>query len=177
MQIDLIPPQWTDVCSDYSRQRKISKSKYPEILMTSIPIKIQCLVSQAKIPQYAHPGDAGADLFAAEDCEILPGEWLAVSTGLAAEVAIGYELQVRPRSGLAIKKGITVLNAPGTIDAGYRGEIKVILINHGDSTFPVKTGDKIAQMVLATVSIGEFTVVNELTDSARGAGGFGSTGV
>jgi dUTP pyrophosphatase len=145
--------------------------------MTSVPIKIQCLVPHARVPEYAHPGDAGADLFAAEDCEILPGKWLAVSTGLAAEVAIGYELQVRPRSGLAIKKGVTVLNAPGTIDAGYRGEIKVILINHGDSAFSIEIGDKIAQMVLAEVSIGEFTVVKELTDSVRGVGGFGSTGV
>ncbi len=145
--------------------------------MTSVPIKIQCLVSYARIPEYAHPGDAGADLFAAEDCEILPGKWLAISTGLAAEVAIGYELQVRPRSGLAIKQGVTVLNAPGTIDAGYRGEIKVILINHGDNVFPIKIGDKIAQMVLAAVSVGEFTVVKELANSARGIGGFGSTGM
>jgi dUTP pyrophosphatase len=145
--------------------------------MTSVPIKIQCLVPQAKVPEYAHPGDAGADLFAAEDCEILSGKWLAISTGIAAEVSIGYELQVRPRSGLAIKKGVTVLNSPGTIDAGYRGEIKVILINHSDSTFVVKAGDKIAQMVLAAVSSGEFTVVKELTDSARGSDGFGSTGV
>lgn len=143
----------------------------------TVPIKIQCLVTHARVPEYAHPGDAGADLFAAEDCKILPGKWLAVSTGIAAEVAIGYELQVRPRSGLAIKKGVTVLNSPGTIDAGYRGEIKVILINHSDSAFVIKAGDKIAQMVLSAVSIGEFTVVKELTDSARGSGGFGSTGV
>jgi dUTP pyrophosphatase len=145
--------------------------------MTSVPIKIQCLVPYARVPEYAHPGDAGADLFAAENCEILPGKWLAVSTGLTAEIEIGYELQVRPRSGLAIKKGVTVLNAPGTIDAGYRGEIKVILINHGDSAFSIEIGDKIAQMVLAEVLIGEFTVVKELTDSVRGVGGFGSTGV
>ncbi len=143
----------------------------------TVPIKIQLLVPHARLPAYAHVGDAGADLFAAVDCDILPGSWLAVSTGIAAEVAIGYELQVRPRSGLAIKKGVTVLNSPGTIDAGYRGEIKVILINHGDSIFAIKTGDKIAQMVLATVSVGEFAVAKELTDSARGSGGFGSTGV
>jgi dUTP pyrophosphatase len=143
----------------------------------TVPIKIQRLVPHARIPEYAHPGDAGADLFAVENCEILPGKWLAVSTGLAAEVAIGYELQVRPRSGLAIKKGVTVLNAPGTIDAGYRGEIKVILINHGESAFSIKVGDKIAQMVLAAVASGEFAIVQELTDSTRGSGGFGSTGI
>jgi dUTP pyrophosphatase len=148
-----------------------------ENFMASVSVKIQCLVPHARIPEYAHPGDAGADLFAAEDCEILPGKWLAVSTGLAAEVSIGYELQVRPRSGLAIKQGVTVLNAPGTIDAGYRGEIKVILINHGDSVFSIKVGDKIAQMVVAAVSIGNFSVANELNDSVRGIGGFGSTGI
>jgi dUTP pyrophosphatase len=144
--------------------------------MPTTPIKIQCLVPEAKLPIYAHPGDAGADLFATEDCEILPGKWLAVATGLAAEISIGYELQVRPRSGLALKKGVTVLNAPGTIDAGYRGEIKVILINHGSEIFVIKSGDKIAQIVVAAVVSGEFTVVTALGDSARGSGGFGSTG-
>jgi dUTP pyrophosphatase len=145
--------------------------------MTNLPIKIQRLVPHAQIPQYAHPGDAGADLAAVVDCVIPAGEWLAVATGLSAEIPIGYELQVRPRSGLAFKKGVTVLNAPGTIDAGYRGEIKVILINHGSEPFTISSGDKIAQLVVASVTFGEFTEAAELGDSQRGTGGFGSTGV
>jgi dUTP pyrophosphatase len=145
--------------------------------MPTIPIKIQLLTPTAQLPTYAHPGDAGADIYATENCEILPGKWLAVATGLAAEIPAGYELQIRPRSGLALKKGITVLNAPGTIDAGYRGEIKVILINHGSDTFMISTGDKIAQMIVATVLSGEFTAVAALGNSDRGSGGFGSTGV
>jgi dUTP pyrophosphatase len=145
--------------------------------MTNLPIKIQRLVPQAQIPQYAHPGDAGADLVAVVDCVIPAGEWLAVPTGLSAEIPNGYELQVRPRSGLAFKKGVTVLNAPGTIDAGYRGEIKVILINHGSADFAISSGDKIAQLVVSSVTCGNFEEVAELSDSQRGIGGFGSTGI
>lgn len=144
---------------------------------SSLSVKIQRLVPEAKVPEYAHPGDAGADLAAVVDCVIPAGEWLAVPTGLSAEIPIGYELQVRPRSGLAFKKGVTVLNAPGTIDAGYRGEIKVILINHGSEPFAIKVGDKIAQLVVASVVAGIFEESQELGDSQRGSGGFGSTGV
>jgi dUTP pyrophosphatase len=144
---------------------------------SSLAVKIQRLVPEAQVPQYAHPGDAGADLAAVLDCVIPSGQWLAVPTGLSAEIPIGFELQVRPRSGLAFKKGVTVLNAPGTIDAGYRGEIKVILINHGPESFEIKVGDKIAQLVVASVISGLFEEVLELGDSARGSGGFGSTGV
>lgn len=129
------------------------------------------------MPEYAHPGDAGADLAAVVDCVIPAGAWLAVPTGLSAEIPIGYELQVRPRSGLAFKKGVTVLNAPGTIDAGYRGEIKVILINHGSEPFAIEVGDKIAQLVVAAVVTGIFEESQALGDSPRGSGGFGSTGV
>ncbi len=141
-----------------------------------VPIKFKRLVPAAQLPRYEHPGDAGADLTAAEASTIPPQQWLAVPTGLAAEIPIGFELQVRPRSGLAFKKGITVLNAPGTIDAGYRGEIKVILINHGSSPFEIQPGDKIAQIVVASVVVGQFTEATELDESARGSGGFGSTG-
>lgn len=144
---------------------------------SNLSVKIQRLVPEAQVPQYAHPGDAGADLVAVVDCVIPAGQWLAVPTGLSAEIPIGFELQIRPRSGLAFKKGVTVLNAPGTIDAGYRGEIKVILINHGPEPFEVKVGDKIAQLVVASVVTGLFEEVQELGDSQRGSGGFGSTGV
>jgi dUTP pyrophosphatase len=144
---------------------------------SSLSVKIQRLVPEARVPEYAHPGDAGADLAAVVDCVIPAGEWLAVPTGLSAEIPIGYELQVRPRSGLAFKKGVTVLNAPGTIDAGYRGEIKVILINHGSEPFAIGVGDKIAQLVVASVVTGIFAEAQELGDSQRGSGGFGSTGV
>jgi dUTP pyrophosphatase len=164
--------QITEFIVIYGLSKNLAKTP-----MLIIPIKIQRLIDSAKLPEYAHPGDAGADLFATENCEIAPGKWLAVSTGLAAEIAEGYELQVRPRSGLALKKGITVLNAPGTIDSGYRGEIKVILINHGSDAFVIKVGDKIAQMVVAAVVSGQFTAVEALGDSTRGSGGFGSTGV
>ncbi len=141
-----------------------------------LPVKIKRLVPSAQLPRYEHPGDAGADLTAVTACIIEPQQWLAVSTGLSVEIPIGFELQIRPRSGLAFKKGITVLNAPGTIDAGYRGEIKVILINHGSAPFEIEPGDKIAQMVVASVVFGAFTEVTELDGSTRGSGGFGSTG-
>jgi dUTP pyrophosphatase len=141
-----------------------------------LPVKIKRLVPTAQLPRYEHPGDSGADLTAVIACTIAPQEWLAVPTGLSVEIPIGFELQIRPRSGLAFKKGITVLNAPGTIDAGYRGEIKVILINHGSAPFEIQPGDKIAQMVVARVVFGEFTEVTELDESDRGSGGFGSTG-
>jgi dUTP pyrophosphatase len=143
----------------------------------SLSVKIKRLVPAAKMPKYEHPGDAGADLASVVACTIPPQQWLAVPTGLSAEIPIGFELQVRPRSGLAFKKGVTVLNAPGTIDAGYRGEIKVILINHGSEPFEINPGDKIAQLVVASVVFGEFTEVTELDETARGSGGFGSTGM
>jgi len=129
------------------------------------------------MPQYAHFGDSGADLFATESAELAPMERKAISTGLAAETPVGFELQVRPKSGLALKSGLTVLNTPGTIDHGYRGEIKVILINLSQEKYIVEKGQKVAQLVAAPVARAEFEKVNELSDSSRGAGGFGSTGV
>lgn len=131
---------------------------------------------QAVIPAYAHPGDAGMDLSASEPVDLQPGEYAMVPTGLAIELPSGTEAQVRPRSGLAAKHGVTVLNAPGTIDEGYRGEIKVILINHGKEIFHIAAGMRIAQLVIAQVLPVDIKTVEALSGSERGDGGFGSTG-
>jgi dUTP pyrophosphatase len=131
------------------------------------------------LPHYATRGAAGLDLLAAIDGEIelLPGQRLAVPTGIAIELPEGWEAQVRPRSGLALNHGITCLNAPGTIDSDYRGEVKAILINHGDKVFVIARGHKIAQMVIAKHEQAELVELESLSDSERGAGGFGSTGM
>lgn len=131
------------------------------------------------LPHYATPGSAGLDLLAAIDAEIelKPGARMAVPTGIAIELPRGVEAQVRPRSGLALNHGITCLNSPGTIDSDYRGEIKAILINHSDVVFKISRGMKIAQMVIARHEQAELVVVDSLSESERGAGGFGSTGM
>jgi dUTP pyrophosphatase len=131
------------------------------------------------LPHYATEGSAGLDLLAAvdEEIELLPGQRMAVPTGIAIELPRGYEAQVRPRSGLALNHGVTCLNSPGTIDSDYRGEIKAILINHGAEVFVIQRGHKIAQMVIAQHVQAELVEVETLGDSARGAGGFGSTGM
>jgi len=116
------------------------------------------------------------DVLAAEDVTLAPGERHAVATGFAVAIPPGYEIQVRPRSGLALKHGISVPNTPGTIDSDYRGELKVILVNHGSADFVVARGDRIAQLVLAPVTLAAWDEVAELDETARGAGGFGSTG-
>ena len=139
-------------------------------------IRFQKLNPQASLPVQAHPSDAGMDLHACEHVTLAPGARGLVRTGLAIEIPEGLEGQVRPRSGLALKHGVTVLNAPGTIDAGYRGEIAVILVNHGEAPFVVEPGMRIAQLVLAAVARVTVTLADELGASARGAGGFGSTG-
>ena len=128
------------------------------------------------LPAYATRGAAGMDVLAAEDVTLAPGARHAVATGFAVAIPPGYEIQVRPRSGLALKHGISVPNTPGTIDSDYRGELKVILINHGAEPFAVARGDRVAQLVLAPVTRAAWEVVEELDDTARGAGGFGSTG-
>lgn len=128
------------------------------------------------LPSYATPGAAGMDVVAAEDLELQPGKRHAVATGFAVAIPEGYEIQVRPRSGLALKHGITVPNTPGTIDSDYRGEVKVIVINHGSEPFPIRRGDRIAQLVPAAVTRADFEEVAELCETERGAGGFGSTG-
>jgi dUTP pyrophosphatase len=129
------------------------------------------------LPRYATAGAAGMDVLSAEDVIIEPGARHAVATGLAVAIPPGYEIQVRPRSGLALKHGISVPNTPGTIDSDYRGELKVILINHGAEPFVIHRGDRIAQLVLAPVTLAEWDEVSELDETMRGAGGFGSTGV
>lgn len=128
------------------------------------------------LPRYATGGAAGMDVVSAEDVTIAPGARHAVATGLAMAIPPGYEIQVRPRSGLALKHGITVPNTPGTIDSDYRGELKVILINHGSEPFPIARGDRVAQLVLAPVTQAAWREVAELDETERGAGGFGSTG-
>ena len=128
------------------------------------------------LPTYATRGAAGMDVLAAEDVTLAPGARHAVATGFAVAIPPGYEIQVRPRSGLALKHGISVPNTPGTIDSYYRGELKVILINHGAQAFAIARGDRIAQLVLAPVTQAAWDEVAQLDDTARGAGGFGSTG-
>ena len=129
------------------------------------------------MPAYATSGAAGMDVCAAESLTLRPGKRHAVATGFAFAIPDGYEVQVRPRSGLALKHGITCLNTPGTIDSDYRGEVKVILANLGDEDFVINTGDRIAQIVVAPVTQGVMVEVEALDDTERGTGGFGSTGV
>ncbi|MCQ2368678.1 MAG: dUTP diphosphatase [Kiritimatiellae bacterium] len=132
----------------------------------------------AVLPSYAHKSDAGMDIRSVEELTILPGKRALVHTGLVMILPPMYEAQVRPRSGLALKKGVTVLNTPGTIDAGYRGEVGVILINLGEEPFEIKKGDKIAQIVIASVTQPEEILeTEEIDETDRGEGGFGSTGV
>lgn len=129
-----------------------------------------------ELPEYATEGAAGMDVLAAEEVILPPGGRHAVATGLAVAIPPGFEIQVRPRSGLALKHGITVPNTPGTIDSDYRGELKVILINHGADAFEIRRGDRIAQLVLAPVTRAGWLKVDELDETRRGEGGFGSTG-
>ena len=145
--------------------------------MTAVEVLLQQLDPDLEPPAYAHPGDAGADLCSRESFELQPGERRLVGTGIAIALPAGYAAFVHPRSGLAAQHGISIVNAPGTVDAGYRGEIKVCLINT-DSSHPVSInrGDRIAQLVIQPVSVAEFVPVRELPGSKRGIGGYGSTG-
>ena len=131
----------------------------------------------AVLPAYAHPSDAGMDVRSVESLVIPPGRHVLVHTGLVMMLPPMYEAQVRPRSGLALKYGVTVLNTPGTIDSGYRGEVGVILANFGENDFQVNKGDKIAQLVIAPVTQPEIVETDSVDETDRGAGGFGSTGV
>tara|TARA_B100000676_G_scaffold297384_1_gene338988 strand:+ start:2246 stop:2704 length:459 start_codon:yes stop_codon:yes gene_type:complete len=148
--------------------------------MSAVSVDIMRLPHGADLPlpQYSTPDSAGVDLLAAvsEDVSLGPGERTLIPTGIALSLPRGYEAQIRPRSGLALKNGLTLLNTPGTIDADYRGEIGVILANLGQETFVVERGMRIAQMVVAPVSQVSWNAVEALDDSERGAGGFGSTG-
>jgi dUTP pyrophosphatase len=143
----------------------------------SVPVAVRQLDPGLPMPAYAHPGDAGADLCAAEDVKLDPGQRRLVRTGVAIALPDGYVGLVHPRSGLASRLGVTVLNAPGTIDAGYRGEIMVNLVNHDrDTPATIARGDRIAQLVVQRVEHAHFHRVDELPDSVRGVGGHGSTG-
>lgn len=140
-------------------------------------VRVLRLDKDATIPCYAHEGDAGMDLCSSRDMAIPPGEARMVPTGLAIELPSGTEAQVRPRSGLAAKNCVTVLNSPGTVDEGYRGEVNVILINHGKSEFRIEKGMRIAQMVIKPVLRATIVEADSLSETRRGAGGFGSTGL
>jgi dUTP pyrophosphatase len=142
-----------------------------------IELKLKKLSPLALIPQYQTSQSAGFDLHSIEDIVLLPGERKLISTGLSFEIPQGYEIQIRPRSGLAYKHGISVLNSPGTIDSDYRGEIKVLLINYSDEEFEIKLGDRIAQAIIQKVIQAQFIEVDSLNNTERGDGGFGSTGV
>ncbi len=139
-------------------------------------LKITKLNLKATIPQYKHENDSGLDLVSIETVEIPAGESKLIKTGISIELPPNTEAQIRPRSGLALKHQITVLNTPGTVDEGYRGEIGVILINHGKTSFQVTEGMRIAQMVIAPIIRVKIEEVEELSDTIRGKGGFGSTG-
>lgn len=143
----------------------------------SLEVAVRRLDPDLPLPGYAHPGDAGADLVAAEDVVLEPGQRVLVPTGVALALPDGYVGLVHPRSGLASRHGLSIVNTPGTIDSGYRGEIKVLLVNH-DPDHPIKLrrGDRIAQLLVQRVEHARFVDVGELPPSVRGAGGYGSTG-
>ena len=147
-------------------------------MSASVTVEVKRLENGADLPlpAYATSGAAGMDVVSAEDVTIAPGARHPVATGLAMAIPQGFEIQVRPRSGLAFKHGITAPNTPGTIDSDYRGELKVLLINHGTEPFAIARGDRVAQLVLAPVVQAAWDEVEELDATDRGAGGFGSTG-
>lgn len=146
-------------------------------MASKIQIQVSKLHADAQIPKYATEGSAGCDLHAIQGMVLMPGEHKIVNTGLGVAIPDGYEIQIRPRSGLAAKHGITVLNTPGTIDSDYRNAIGVILYNASDRLFEIQKGDRIAQAVLVPVYQAEFVEVDKLPETNRGLGGFGSTGV
>ena len=139
-------------------------------------LKIHKVDKDLPTPEYSHKGDAGMDLYSADEGTLAPGEFKLFSTGVKLAIPDGHEIQIRPRSGLALKHGISIVNAPGTIDAGYRGMVGVVLINMGKETYNVKKGDRIAQMVAKKVEQAEIMEVETLDDTSRGDGGYGSTG-
>lgn len=143
----------------------------------TLEVQLKMLDAGLEAPSYAHPGDAGADLRAREDVVLAPGERKLVPTGVSIALPNGFVALIHPRSGLATKHGLTIVNAPGTVDAGYRGEIAVTLLNTDrNQAIELKRGDRIAQMVIQRVEYAQFIAVDELSDSVRGTGGFGSTG-
>lgn len=158
-------------CYKKSKPNKIKTLQTVDILLIN--------ESNNPTPEYATDGSSGADIraFLVNAIILKPGERILVPTGLFTEIPLGHEIQVRPRSGLAFKNGVTCLNTPGTIDADYRGEIKVLLINHGQEDFVINSGDRIAQLVVASVTKANYKLSDNLKSSERGAGGFGHTGI
>ena len=147
------------------------------MIKMAIKVKIEKLDDSATLPAYAHEGDAGMDVYSNEDYELKPGERKLVSTGIRIAVPAGYECQVRPKSGLAVNHGISIVNTPGTIDSGYRGEVKVIVINLGKETFKIEKNKKIAQLVFNKVEQAVLEETESLDTTTRNDGGFGSTGL
>lgn len=145
-------------------------------MFRSITVDYRILHPDAKVPEFKTEGASGADLRSVDRVDLKPGEFKAVGTGFSVALPTGYEFQIRPRSGLAVDHGVTVLNSPGTIDSDYRGEVKVILINHGPETFSINPGDRIAQMVLTRIAWPRYEEVLDLNVTDRGEGGLGSTG-
>jgi dUTP pyrophosphatase len=142
----------------------------------TVKVLVKRLSPDAKIPKAAKAGDVAFDLYSTIDYELRPGERFAVPTGIAVAIPPGYEGQVQPRSGLALKEGVTVLNTPGTVDSGYRGEVKTIMMNHNGNPFKITKGMRISQLAIRPVPEVEFIEVDELSDTERGEDGFGSTG-
>ncbi len=159
------------------KHRRHDKGELFRMSDSEVIVNVKKLRPDAQIPKTAKSGDVAFDIFSAIDYDLEAGTRFAVPTGVAMEIPLGYEGQVRPRSGLAIRDGITTLNTPGTIDSGYRGEVKVILINHSDAAFHISKGMRIAQLAIRTVPKARFIEVDSLSDSERGEDGFGSTGV
>jgi dUTP pyrophosphatase len=144
--------------------------------MNKVPVKIECISPNACVPQYAYDDDSGADVCSIIDYVLQPLEIKAIPTGLKIELPKGFEIQVRPRSGLALNHGIILPNSPGTIDSGYRGELKIIMMNLGKEPFHIQGGQRIAQIIISPQYSADFHIVKKVNNSERGTGGFGSTG-
>ena len=172
--MDVPHVEWSTVSNETAVFSNDSTTAYGA---PTLDVQLKMLDAGLEAPSYAHPGDAGADLRAREDVVLQPGERKLVPTGVAISLPHGYVALIHPRSGLATKHGLTIVNAPGTVDAGYRGEISVTLLNT-DASQPIelRRGDRIAQMVIQRVEHAQFVPVAELSESVRGTGGFGSTG-
>lgn len=159
------------------QQATDNSGDHPTDHPTDLAIAVRRLDPDVPLPSYAHPGDAGADLTTTVDITLAPGERGLVPTGLAVALPQGYVALIHPRSGLAARHGLSIVNTPGTVDAGYRGEIKVLLINHDPvESITLRRGDRVAQLVIQRFERAQFTEVDDLPDSVRGAGGYGSTG-
>ena len=176
VKISTLPQSKKDFIEFFLTNVIIVTSELVEVPRQRIEVEIKKLSEDAKLPEYAHLTDAGADIFALENTYIKPKETKLVKTGIAVAIPVGYEIQIRPRSGLSLKTPLRVANAPGTIDADYRGEVCVIMWNSGNEAIEIEAGDKIAQMVISEVPMIKWKEVTELSSTERGAGGFGSTG-